>query len=58
MPTSDLLDDIKRRRRFQEWADEAKKEAVADFDPDQPDLQARAQRLLDAARESVRRPKD
>ncbi|MBM7506551.1 hypothetical protein JOE61_000365 [Nocardioides salarius] len=58
MPTSDLLDDIKRRRRFQEWADDAKKEAVADFDPDLPDLQGRAQRLLDAARESVRRPKD
>lgn len=58
MPTSDLLDDLNKRKRYKEWADEAKEKAVAEFDPDLPELQARAQRLLDAARDSVRRPKD
>lgn len=57
-PTSDLLKDMDRRKRYREWADEAKKQAAADFAPDLDDMQARAQRLLDAARESVRRPKD
>lgn len=33
-------------------------EAVEDFDPDMLDIRAKAQRLLDSARESVRRPKD
>lgn len=57
-PTSELLDDMKKRQRFRAWAEEARKEAVVDFAPSLPDLQARAQRLIDAARESVRRPKD
>lgn len=37
---------------------DAENDAVADFDPDLPDLRARAERLLEAARESARRPKD
>jgi hypothetical protein len=40
------------------WRKEAEEEAVADFEPDLSDLRARAERLLEAARESVRRPKD
>lgn len=44
--------------RNKEQRDEAKAQAVAGFDPELSDLQAGARGLIDAARESVRRPKD
>jgi hypothetical protein len=49
---------IRRHQRYREWINEAEQEALADFNPNLPDLQSRAHRLLEAARESVRRPKD
>ncbi len=52
------LADMESRRRYRDWRQKAEEEAVADFGPDLTDLRARAERLLEAARESVRRAKD
>lgn len=51
-------EDLSTRKRCQDLVRAAEEKAVADFDPDLRDLRARAERLLEAARESVRRPKD
>lgn len=51
-------DDYESKRTYWAWAEQSEKRAVANFDPDIDDLRARAVRLLEAARESVRRPKD
>lgn len=50
--------DMQRQVRYHQWAQEAEQEAVKEFKPDLPELRGRAQELMDAARESVRRPKD
>jgi hypothetical protein len=52
------LEDLSQWQRYVDWRKEAEADAVADFKLDLPDLRARAERLLEAARESVRRPKD
>lgn len=44
--------------RYREWRNEAEQSALQDFDPDLADIRKRAGDLFDAARESVRRPKD
>jgi hypothetical protein len=49
---------IQRGSRIRQRMEKAEEQAVADFAPDLPDLRARAERLLEAARESVRRPSD
>lgn len=50
--------DWDNRKYWREQEAAAKARAVEDFDPDMDDIRARAERLLEAARESVRRPKD
>lgn len=52
------IDDIEMRRRWRELEDAGKARAVENFDPNMNDIRARAARLLDATRESVRRPKE
>lgn len=52
------LEDIESRRRYQDWRADAEKQAAEGFNPDLPGLRRRAEHLLEAARESVRRPKD
>lgn len=52
------IDHPKRWGRFRDWRKEAEERALADFEPDLSELRERAGRLLEAARESVRRPKD
>jgi hypothetical protein len=44
--------------RYMKYRNEAGEEAVANFDPDIKDFQVRAGRLLEAARQSVRRARD
>jgi hypothetical protein len=56
--TQSTLAEVKQRQKYRQWIEETEQAAVTDFNPDLPDLQARAQRLLEAARGSVRRPKD
>lgn len=52
------VDDVESWRRYSKYRKEAEDEAVADFHLNLADLQTHAARLLEAARESVRRPKD
>jgi hypothetical protein len=50
--------DMKSWRQHSEWRKEAEATAVADFDPDLSALETHAKQLIEAARESVRRPRD
>lgn len=52
------IHDMQSKMLYSSWRKQSEAKAVADFDPDLDDLRARAERLLEAARESVRRPKD
>lgn len=52
------IDEIKTRRMWREYEDKARARAVENFEPDIDSIRERAGRLLEAARESVRSPKD
>ncbi|MEP7739152.1 hypothetical protein ABKW28_15990 [Nocardioides sp. 31GB23] len=52
------IEETQGRWLYYSWRKQSEAKAVADFDPDLDDLRARAEHLLEAARESVRRAKD
>lgn len=56
--TQDIQKEVAQRNRYREWIKETEDEALVDFAPDLVDIHERAARLLEAARESVRRPND
>lgn len=52
------IENFEQKRRYSDRQKEVQREAAADLDLDLPRLRTVAQALLEAARESVRRPRD